>query len=89
MLLIQPGGKGVGELLLRALIVGAPRFGDASGLLDGDALPALGERTREAGIGEAIWLGLGAEVGNVPLIQRHVLSRQRIQRRYLGVVDGI
>jgi hypothetical protein len=41
MLPFQPGGEIVGEVLLRALVVGAPRPGNTSGLLDGDMLPAL------------------------------------------------
>jgi hypothetical protein len=41
-----------------------------------------------AGSSIAIWLELGAVVGHRLLAERHVLSRQRIQRRYQGVVGG-
>jgi hypothetical protein len=58
MLLLQPGGEGVGEVLRGAFMVGAPGAGDASRLLDGDALPALGEGAGEARISVAIRSGL-------------------------------
>jgi hypothetical protein len=50
MLLLPPGGKIVSKLLLRALMVGPPRFGDACSVLDGDRCQRWESGLRKQGV---------------------------------------
>src|SRR5262245_31109823 len=74
MTLLKPPSHTIGELLLRAFMVAAPRVGDACGLLAGDASPALGKRAVEAGISITTRRRFVAEQRHAPLTQNPVLG---------------
>ena len=59
-------------VLIRLCAVGAPGLGNACRLLDGDPVPALGERCGKAGRTKLVGRLLGAEEGDVLLAERQV-----------------
>ncbi len=69
-------------------MVGAPRAGDACGLLDSDALPALGEVAGEAGVGVPIRLDLSAKPRHILLAQGQELGGHRVEGSDFGIIDG-
>jgi hypothetical protein len=86
MIFFLPGEKGIAELVLSPRTVGAPGAGNPCSVLDGDALPALGEGGGEAGIGVGVRLNRRAKHRHIVVRERHEFSGHRVEGGDLGVV---
>lgn len=86
LMFLLVSGQPIQMIVIGGGIVRAPGAGDAGGLLDGDALPTLGEEALDARLCIGIGLGVCAEEGGVGLADALVLRRQSVEGRDLGMV---